>query len=228
MNKNRKILALIVARKNSKGLKDKNIYKIKSKPCVYWTFKAAKKSKHINLSMLSTDSYKIISMAKKMKIFCPFVRPSRLSSDNSKVIDVIKHSIKWLKKNRVFKYQYLLLLQASSPFRTSKHIDKAIKFYFKNKKSDKDTLVSVNKAPKKTFWLLNKKNKYVNFVFKQFKNSRRQNNPVFFVPNGAIYLCKIKYLNKGFFNSRTLFFEMDKKSSIDIDTIEDTKYEQFQ
>ena len=82
MNKNRKILALIVARKNSKGLKDKNIYKIKSKPCVYWTFKAAKKSKHINLSMLSTDSYKIISMAKKMKIFCPFVRPSRLSSDN--------------------------------------------------------------------------------------------------------------------------------------------------
>ena len=151
MIKNKKIICLIVAKKKSTGLKNKNIFKIKSKPCIYWTFKAAKKSKYIDLAMLSTDSKKIINIAKKMRIFSPFIRPSKLSNKNSKVIDVILHSIKWLKKNRIFNYKYLLLLQASSPLRTAKHIDNAIKYYLKNKKTDKETLVSVTKAPNKHY-----------------------------------------------------------------------------
>ena len=64
------ILALIVARKNSKGLKNKNVVKINSKPCIDWTFQAVKKSKLIDLAMLSTDSTKIIKMAKKKRNFC--------------------------------------------------------------------------------------------------------------------------------------------------------------
>lgn len=221
MKSKKKILALVIAKKKSKGLKNKNIFKIRSKPCIYWTFRAAQKSKYIDLAMLSTDSEKIINIAKKMNFFAPFIRPSRLAGENSRIIDVILHSIKWLKKKKIFNYKYLLLLQATSPLRTAKHIDNAIKYYFKNKRDDKETLISVSKAPEKSFWLMKKKNKHIKFIFNQSNNFKRQNNPDFFLPNGAIYFSKIKYLKKGFFTSKTLFYEMDKKSSVDIDTIED-------
>jgi len=219
----KKILAVIVARKNSKGLKNKNLVKINSKPCIFWTFKAAQKSKLIDLPILSTDNKEIIKLAKKMKILAPFVRPSKLSKDNSNVIDVNWHAIKWLKKNKIFNYKYVMLLQASSPLRTHKHIDDSIKYYFKNSYNHEETLVSVNKAPEKAFWLLKKKEKYVSFVFKQKNNFKRQNNPTFFLPNGAIFFSKIKNLKKNFYGKKTLFYEMNEKSSVDIDNIEDVK-----
>ena len=219
----KKILALIIARKGSKGLRGKNLVEINSKPCINWTFQAAIKSKFINFSMLSSDSKKMISMAQKVGIFAPFVRPANLSSDNAKIIDVIWHSIKWLKKNKAFDYEYIILLQATSPLRTNKHIDDAIKYYFKNSKTTRETLVSVTNAPIKTHWLLKQKGKYLNFIFKQNFFFKRQCNPVYYIPNGAIYISKIKYLKNNFFGKKTLFYKMDEKSSIDIDTINDVK-----
>ena len=219
----KKILGLIVARKNSKGLINKNIIKINSKPCVEWTFDAVKKSKLVDFAMLSTDSKKIIQLAKKNKIFCPFVRPKRLSNDKSQVHSVINHALKWLKENLNYKFKYIILLQASSPLRTHKHIDEAIKFYFKNSTSNKDTLVSVVKSSIKTNWLLKKKGKYVSFLFKQKKNIMRQQNPIYYQPNGAIFFAKIESYKNNFYAKNTLFFEMDEKSSVDIDSLEDVK-----
>lgn len=219
----KKILGLIIARKNSKGLINKNITKINSKPCIEWTFKAVKKSKLIDFVMLSTDSKKIIKLAVKKKIFTPFVRPNRISKDNSTVHSVISHALKWLKENLNYEFQYIMLLQASSPLRTNKHIDDAINFYFKNSQNNKDTLVSVAKSSIKTNWLLKKKGKYVSFLFKQKKNNMRQHNPIYYQPNGAIFLARIKSFKNSFYTKNTLFFEMDKKSSIDIDNLDDVK-----
>ena len=60
-----------------------------------------------------------------------------------------------------------MLLQATSPFRTNKHIDESIKHYFKFSNNKNETLVSVSLAPKKTSWIMEKKGKYLNFVFKK-------------------------------------------------------------
>ena len=57
-----KILGLIVARKNSKGLKNKHLINIKKKPCIEWTFQAASNSKMLDYRLLSTDSKKIIKL----------------------------------------------------------------------------------------------------------------------------------------------------------------------
>ena len=116
-----------------------------------------------------------------------------------------------------------MLLQASSPLRTHKHIDEAIKFYFKNSTNNKDTLVSVVKSSIKTNWLLKKKGKYVSFLFKQKKNNMRQQNPIYYYPNGAIYFAKIESYKNNFYGKKTLFFEMDEKSSVDIDSLEDIR-----
>ena len=76
---------------------------------------------------------KIIKIAKKLKIKTPYLRPKFLSEDNSPVYKVIHHLINYYKKKKIY-YDYIVLLQCSSPFRTNNHIDEAIKYFEKKKK----------------------------------------------------------------------------------------------
>ena len=65
MNKN-KILALILARKNSKRLKNKNILALGSKPLICWTIDdILKLKKNFEDIVLSSDSDKILKIGKK-------------------------------------------------------------------------------------------------------------------------------------------------------------------
>ena len=66
MYKKFSFLSLIIARKGSKGLKNKNIISLNNKPLVQWTIEASKKSKIIDHTLISTDSNRIISLSKKL------------------------------------------------------------------------------------------------------------------------------------------------------------------
>ena len=84
------------------------------------------------------------------------------------------------------------------------------------------TLVSGFKISNKNYWILKKNNEFVELVFKQKKLMRRQDNKNFYMPNGAIFISKIKNLNS-FYSKKTILYKMKEKESIDIDTIEDLK-----
>lgn len=221
--KNKKILGLIIARSGSKGVKNKNIKFFKGKPLVKWTLEAAKKSKYLSHVLVSTDSSKIIDLAKKMKIDAPFIRPKKLSSDKAKIGAVIFHTLKWIKKNRNHNYKYLMLLQATSPNRNQHHIDNALNYYFNKLSSKVDNLVSVTEAPIKTGWIMQKKNNFLKFVFKK-KASFRQTLPYFYIPNGAIFICKLKNFKGSFYTKKTISYLMGKKASLDIDDLKDFAY----
>ena len=217
-------LGICVARKNSKGLKNKNIISIRSKPCSYWTLLAAKNSKNLSKVVLSTDSKKIINIAKKLNIEVPYQRPKYLSGDNSPLYKVIHHIIKHYKTKKVY-YDYFVLLQCSSPFRTSEHIDGAIKHFEKNKKNKISSLISVVKTDIKANWLLKKRGGKIEPIFnKKFHNLRRQKIENFFLPNGAIYIADTINFRKNFFLKNTLYYLMDYKSSIDLDTKDDLNF----
>ncbi len=220
--KNKKVLGLIVARSGSKGVKNKNIKLFRGKPLVKWTLEAAKKSKLLNHVLVSTDSKKIIHISKKLKLDAPFTRPKKLSTGKAKIGSVVFHALNWMKKERGKKFDYIMLLQATSPYRTNKHIDNAIKYYFKMHKSETDSLVSVSEAPIKTGWIMQKKGIFLNFVFKK-KAHFRQRLTNFFIPNGAIYLCKLKRFKGSFYSKNTISFKMNKKESLDIDDLQDFK-----
>ena len=102
INKNNGVLGLIVARKGSKGLKNKNLLKFNKKTLIDWTITEAKKSKLLNYILLSTDSEEIASIGRHRNISVPFLRPKNLSTDKVKIIDVILHSINFLKKKKYF------------------------------------------------------------------------------------------------------------------------------
>jgi CMP-N,N'-diacetyllegionaminic acid synthase len=179
------VLSIIPARGNSKGIIEKNIRILNGKPLIYYTIQAAKKSKHINRILVSTDNIKIANIAKKFGADVPFVRPKSISKDNSSSYDVIKHTLHFLEKNENYIPDIVIFLQPTSPLRTSKKIDKSIQLL---KHSKSDSVLSVYKPhshPYRAFW-------YKDGLLKPFKNnfqkySRRQSHPSLYSPTGEIY-----------------------------------------
>ena len=192
----KKILALVLARKGSTRLKNKNILKLNGKHLIEWTFKQlSKKSiKRIFVDILvSTDSKKILNLSKKYKLLSPWLRPKSLSKKSSSSAESALHALNWYESN-VEKVDGLFLFQPTSPFRNDKKIILATKIFFKTNKQ----VVSVCS----------------NKLHKFNKNSI----------NGSMYLTPINILKKYNTFSKSGFVPLKmstKLENIDIDTKED-------
>jgi len=209
MLNNKTFLGVIVARENSKRLKKKNLKFLLGKPLVYYTIKAAKNSHFLDRVILSSESKNILKVARKFNCEIPFVRPKYLSNDNVGAAEVAHHAIKKINK----KYDYIVLLQPTSPLRRSDDIDKAIiKIVIKEGIS----LISVyrSKIQQKFPISINK-----NLIKKVKKNSKNNN----YYLNGAIYICDTNYFikKKNFYSKKSIPFFMPKRRSVDIDNAKD-------
>lgn len=217
MYKGKKILAIVPARFASKRLKQKNIIKVtKKKNLLNWTFDAVKNSNYLDKTILSTESLKIKKVAKKIGFDVPFMRPKYLSRDNVDSEQVIKHVLDKLK----LPFDYIMLLQPTSPLRNYRDIDGSIK-----KIIDKDfsSLISISESKsKKKFNVEVIKEKLIKFKF----NSKKIKKKYFYL-NGAIFLVERNF----FFRfsrpylwqkqNKTTFFKIPEARSIDIDTRDD-------
>ena len=132
MYKNRKFLAIIPARGGSKGLPNKNIKNLCGKPLIAWSIEAGLKSKYIDEVMVSTDYKNIAYIAKKYGANVPFLRPSDLASDTATTFDTVIHTINFYRKIFKKKYDYIVLLEPTSPLRNDCDIDNMIKKVIKN------------------------------------------------------------------------------------------------
>jgi CMP-N,N'-diacetyllegionaminic acid synthase len=216
INKKR-ILCIVTARKNSKGLKNKNIKKINGKELFLWPLYAAKKSQYIDEIIISTDSEKIISIAKKNNFHAPFKRPARLATDKSSSSDVILHALNFF-KNKNINFDYVVILEPTSPLTTTSDIDKAIKLIVKKKT---ESLVSVCKSERYHpyfHYKLSKKLLLKNF-FKKINHVRRQDLPSSYFLDGSIYILRVKYFlkKKKIINNKMTGFVISKIKSFEID-----------
>ena len=94
MYKNKTILAIVPARGNSKGIKNKNLRKIKGLSLVEHAGNILKKVSWIDYSIISSDSDKIIKAAKKSNLECIFKRPKNISGDRISDHSVLIHALK--------------------------------------------------------------------------------------------------------------------------------------
>jgi len=223
---NRKsFLAIIPARGGSKSIKNKNLYKIQNKPLIYYTIKSAIKSKYLNNIVLSTDSTKIANYVKKFpKIKIPFLRPKKLAGDKILTLPVLKYTLLRYEKILKKKFDFVMLLQPTSPLRSSKDIDNSIKL-LSNKKTD--SLISVTSVganhPLRMKKIL-KNNRLVNYVSqKSIDNMNpRQTLSKVFIRNGAIYITSRELiLGNKISSKKTIAYEMDKDKSINVDDYKD-------
>lgn len=209
-------LAIIPARGGSKGVPKKNIREFNGKPLIAWTIEAAQESSIISDVILSSDDPEIISTAEHLNCKVPFIRDIGLAQDETSSYDVVLDAIE-----RVPNFEWIVLLQPTSPLRTAAHIDDAIKLCLQEERMSCASITQVTQNP---LWMyeLGIKNK-LKPVISGVTPKRRQDLPNFYRLNGAIYIANIDWLksNKTFVNEQTLGYVMDAKSSLDIDTEED-------
>ena len=220
------LLAVIPARGGSKGLPNKNIIQCAGKPLIEWTISAAIDTIFIDEVFVSTDSIHIASISTHAGASVPLLRPQQLAQDDSSTIDVVKHAWESLVNSDGRPYDYIVLLQPTSPLRTAAHIHLAIDQYFKFKQNDTDTMVSVYKASEKYAWLMksDESKSYIRFYYDiSPSNPQRQKLGSFYLPNGAIYIMKGDAIEAGVYGNDTIPFIMDVSDSIDVDTIEDLR-----
>ena len=219
MINNNKLLALIPARGGSKRLPRKNILDFCGKPLIAWTIEAAVKSKYVDHVVVSTNDNDISNISSQYGADVRFTRPNNISQDHSTSVEVVEHALKKLEESGCH-YEYVILLQPTSPFRRSIHIDAAVELLVKKNSS---AIISVTKAINNPLWAntIPENGSMDNFIQENIKNKRSQDLPIFYELNGAIYLInsrKILEENTFFLKKGVFSYEMDRISSIDIDT----------
>jgi CMP-N-acetylneuraminic acid synthetase len=213
--------AFIFARGGSKGIKDKNIKLFNKKPLIYYSINLAKKIKEIKKVFVSSDSKKILKIAKKFGANT-ILRPKELSRDHSSEIDAWKHAVRHLKKKGE-KFDNFISLPCTSPLR--KEID--IKTALKKIKKKKDFILGISKSNKSpNFNIVNIiKNKISLLETNKISKNRQNSNKIFYITT-VVYACNaelILNIKKTYWECDVKYIEIPKKRSIDIDDIFDFK-----
>ena len=213
MKSNKTFLAIIPARGGSKRLPHKNILDLDGKPLISYTIEAALQSKRIDQVVVTSDDDTILKIAQNYRVET-VRRPARLASDIATTFDAVKHTIENMKQ-----FDYIVLLQPTSPLRNKKHINEAIEL-LEGKRAD--AVISVCKMDHSPLWsnTLDESLSMEGFLQDEVLNKRSQDLEKYYRLNGAIYICNTdRFLEeKSFFLKDNVYaFQMDRKSSIDID-----------
>jgi len=217
-----KFISVIPARANSKGIKNKNIYPLNGKPMIDYTFKEIKKSKLKNNFVLTDSSY-IKRLSKSYNINCGYERPKKISKSTTSLSETLYHFYEWTKKKNI-QFDYLVILQPTSPLRNYSDINKALKIVKKNRCK---SLFSISQSLEHPYEVIKKNKKNWNYILKKAKNYFRRQDfdlKTFFI-NGAIYITHKDLIKKkkifNFANHR--FLIMPKDRSIEINDREEMK-----
>lgn len=216
-----KTLVVIPARGGSKGVPGKNTKLLAGKPLLHYTIEAALNVFDNNEIILSTDDEGIKLCAEQAGLFVPFLRPSALATDTAGTYEVLLHSLDHVECNGYFP-DVMILLQPTSPFRTSHHIREALANY----NATLDMVVSVKETSSNPYYSLFEED--VNGFLQKSKKgnfTRRQDCPKVWEYTGAIYIINVESLKKSPLHRFTKIkkYEMDAVSSHDIDTLLDWK-----
>lgn len=219
------IISIIPARGGSKGIPRKNIKLLNGKPLISYSIDASNSCSLIDDTYVSTEDAEISEISKGNNAEV-IERPDELASDDSSSIDVILHVLDYL-ENRGELPDLFVLLQPTSPLRTSEDIEASINLFLE---SDCDSLVSVCELDHRSLLNFSLEDGFlVQNNNEALFNSRRQDIPTHYSLNGAIYITTPEFIrkNRSFYSDKTIPHVMSKEKSIDIDTSFDFKLAEF-
>ncbi len=224
INLHMSIVAVIPARGGSKGIPRKNLVNLAGKPMIAYTIEAALNAASVDRVMISTDDSEIANVARQLGAEVPFLRPPELADDKSPMLGVLKHMFKWLECHDV-NMEALVLLQPTSPLRTSHHIEEALKIF---RSVPATSVVSVVEVPHQFNPISLMKLSMEGTLTPFFENqkifvSRRQDKPKTFARNGpAVLICHPDTLRSGeLYGANCVPYIMSHQESLDIDTLSD-------
>lgn len=210
------VLAVIPARGGSKGVPRKNVRMLGGKPVIAWTIGEARKSRYIDRLIVSSEDAEILKIARRFKCDTPFVRPARLARDQTPGMAPITHALSELPG-----YDYIVVLQPTSPLRKVKDIDACIRKFHA---TGADACASVVESDTPQEWLFVKTDRnLMRPLASRNPDVRRQDTKQVLALNGAVYVSSVRRIKRGgsFLTGRVAYHEMLPEQSLDIDNLWD-------
>ncbi len=215
----KRVLGITLARGGSKGIKKKNLSLIGGKPLIDFTIDEGLKSKFLDRYVISTDDQEIQSHCIKRGADVPFLRPSELASDTASSTDALQHAVNYC-ENENNKFDIIVELMCTNPFKTSVDIDNCIKMLIDN---EADSVIGMCKVeehhPARLKKIIN--GKIIDFCVPEEKGRRQDLRPFAYIRNGSIYALTRKYLmqdNLRFGGDNSFAYLMPNEKSINIDS----------
>ena len=218
-----RVLGLITARGGSKGVPRKNLCPVGGRLLIDWTIDAALKAGRLDRVVVSTDDPEIAQAARNAGGDTPFLRPAELARDETPHIDVVLHALDWLSE-RGDEYEYVVLLQPTSPLRTAADIDDAVDLAVRR---DADAVVSVVETHDHPYLTrrMTEDGTLAEFVHCDIAYPRRQDLPAAYALNGAVFVNRRETLmgSGSFCPPGALAYVMPPERSLQIDTLWDLR-----
>jgi len=220
-----RVLALVPARRGSKGLLLKNVRPLQGKPLLAWPIEAARGSRYVDRVVISTDDPEFAAIAQRAGADAPFLRPAELASDTAPSIDFIVHAIDFLEAAGE-QYEYLILLEPTSPLTESSDIDAALETLVAGR-AHADAIVGVTAmiSSHPAFAVQLSEGGLIRpFSAPDFKRlPRRQDIVPLYSLDGSLYASTVEALRKerGFCHERTLPYVTPRYKSFEVDDLVD-------
>jgi spore coat polysaccharide biosynthesis predicted glycosyltransferase SpsG/CMP-N-acetylneuraminic acid synthetase len=213
MRGNLRVLAVVPARGGYDEVPYLNIKKLGPLPLVAHTLEEARKSQYIDRVVVSTDDERVASVAREYGAEVPFMRPAELA--NVPLIKaVVAHAVRFLEENEGDRFDLVVMLQATSPFRSAAQIDEALDQLVEG---NLDSVVSVREEKALMWRLVDGK------LTPAFGTpGRREDMEPLFREDGAIWVMSRAVLDQTErLGSHVGYTLMDKSSSLTVHDIHD-------
>lgn len=217
------VIAIIPARGGSKGLPGKNIRELCGKPLIAWTIEKAKKSKHLDVILVTTDSSEIAGIAKNYGADVPFLRPSDLAGDRASTHDVIFHALAHYRETQGREFEYTVLMEPTSPLREDDDVDRMLEA-LDGRAEAFDAIVSVGEVSEHPSIMKRLVGDHMEpYCSELTQTTRRQDNVPAYFPYGVAYIAKTAELlrESTFYMRRCLPFVIKSYQNYEIDDVYD-------
>lgn len=216
----RLVLGVITARGGSKGLPGKNIKLLGGKPLLQYTADAARRSRCLTETIVSTDSMEIADVARSCGVPVPFLRPADLAADTTPHLPVLQHAVREMEAKTGRTYEFVVTLQPTSPFRLPEDIDGTVELLISSKA---DSAVSVCEVDSGYHPVKAKRfegRRLLPYCVAEMEGTRRQDLPPAYKRNSAVYVSRRDLIMKDnrFYGEHVVGYVVPRERSIDIDS----------
>ena len=204
------ILGVIPARRGSKGIPRKNVVDLMGKPLISYMIEAALKSQLISRLIVSTDCLEFARIAESCGAEVPFIRPKELAQDHISAIYVIQHALKYFDE-KLFKPDYLVSLQPTSPLVSPKDIDRCLQLMIESNCDSCFTMKKIEEYHPTRMYGMDD-NKVILKPYTSEAHLQRQEREPVYKLDGAVIVRKRILLER--FNEQDLAFGEDRRGIV--------------
>lgn len=225
---NRKLPAFIFARGGSKGLPNKNILNFAGKPLIAWAIEQSLEANSIDEVYVSTDSLEIARVAEKFGAQVPFIRPSKLATDDSPEWLSWIHAINFLGDSNGVYPEAIVSVPTTSPLRESNDIDQCVSLFYSQ---DLDAVITYTDSHRNPYFNMLSKNSENNLttVIQGDPTYRRQDAPLVYDMATVAYVIRSQFIcnHTSIFQGKVRGVHIPQERAIDIDNRVDFDVAEF-